>query len=499
MNGKTDIRNIPDTLLPRLSEYLTAKIGFHFAKKRWNELHPKMAAAMKDFDFEDVGKFIEWLLASTPTQKQIEILASHLTVGETYFFRERRAFEILEQSVLPGLIDARRRTGKRLRLWSAGCSTGEEPYSLAILLEKLIPDLKDWNITILATDINTAALRKAEEGIYSDWSFRDTPPFFKDKYFEKVNGNRYLLRPDIRKRVEFSYLNLSEDAYPALQNNTNGMDVIFCRNVLMYFAPDHVKRAAERFYRSLVDGGCLIVSPVETSQIHYALFATVRIQDSTFYKKDTSKIKPESVSAKYVETEIAPYVLPPKKVKQRKAEKPSHKEPFDAPEKPTQSAPTPLEEASILYQKGFYREAEERLSALVSNGSSSQEMRVLFTKILANQGKLEDAFHWCEKAVSAEKFNPRLHYLLAIILEEQKKGEEAKVSLKKALYLDPDFAMAHFALANISLRGGKIAEAQKHFGNTAEILSKYKPDEILPESEGITAGRLSEMIGAVRL
>ncbi|MDP2861975.1 MAG: tetratricopeptide repeat protein [Desulfobacterales bacterium] len=92
----------------------------------------------------------------------------------------------------------------------------------------------------------------------------------------------------------------------------------------------------------------------------------------------------------------------------------------------------------------------------MSNGNSSQEMLVLFTKILANQGKLEDAFHWCEKAVSADKCDPHLHYLLAIILEEQKKGEEAKASLKKALYLDPDFVLAHFALANISLRGGKI-------------------------------------------
>jgi chemotaxis protein methyltransferase CheR len=168
----------------------------------------------------------------------------------------------------------------------------------------MIPDLKDWNITILATDINTAALRKADEGIYSDWSFRDTPPLFKDKYFERVNSNRYLLQPDIRKMVTFSYLNLSEDVYPALQNNTNAMDVIFCRNVLMYFAPEHVKQAAERFYRSLVDGGWLIVSPVETSQIHYAQFATVRIQDSTFYKKDTRKIKPDRLIAQYVEKGI---------------------------------------------------------------------------------------------------------------------------------------------------------------------------------------------------
>ncbi|MDP2861974.1 MAG: protein-glutamate O-methyltransferase CheR [Desulfobacterales bacterium] len=357
MNGKTDYQSIPNALLPGLSEYLTAEIGLHFSNRNRNELHQKMTAAMKDFGFEDVGEFIEWLLSSSPTQKQIEILASHLTVGETYFFREKRAFEILEQSVLPGLIDARRRTGKRLRLWSAGCSTGEEPYSIAILLNKLIPDLRDWNITILATDINTAALRKADEGIYSDWSFRDAPPFFKDKYFERVNGNRYLLLSDIRKMVTFSYLNLSQDVYPALQTNTNAMDVIFCRNVLMYFTSEHVKRAAERFYRTLVDGGCLIVSPVETSQIHYASFATVRIQDSTFYKKDTRKTKPERLIAKYVEKEILPYSFPPQKVKRTKSEKTSHAALYSASIKPKQSVLTPLEEAVVLYRKGFYREA----------------------------------------------------------------------------------------------------------------------------------------------
>ena len=197
MNGKTDNRAIPEALLQRLSDYLTARVGLQFAKRNWKELQQKMTAAMTDFGFDRVEEFIEGLLSLSPTQNQIEILASHLTVGETYFFRERRAFEILEQSLLPGLINARRKTEKRLRFWSAGCSTGEEPYSLAILLDKLIPDLKDWNVTILATDINTGALRKAEEGTYSDWSFRDNPPWFKEHYFEKVDGNHYRLLPEI--------------------------------------------------------------------------------------------------------------------------------------------------------------------------------------------------------------------------------------------------------------------------------------------------------------
>ena len=131
----------------------------------------------------------------------------------------------------------------------------------------------------------------------------------------------------------------------------------------------------------------------------------------------------------------------------------------------------------------------------MANGGRNQETVVLFTKVLANQGRIEEASRWCEEAVSADKCNPHLHYLLATILDEQKRFEEAGVSLKKALYLDRNFVLAHFALANLSLRAGKTADARKHFGNVTEILSGYKPDDVIPESEGMTAGRLAEIIG----
>jgi chemotaxis protein methyltransferase CheR len=496
MQGKTDIPAIPEALLQRLSDYLTARVGLQFVKRNWKELQQKMTAAMTDFGFDQVEEFIEWFLSLSPTQNQIEILASHLTVGETYFFRERRAFEILEQSLLPVLIAARRKTEKRLRFWSAGCSTGEEPYSLAILLDKLIPDLKDWKVTILATDINTGAIRKAEKGTYSDWSFRDNPPWFKKHYFETVDGNHYRLLPRIRKMVTFSYLNLSEDHYPALQNNTNAMDFIFCRNVLMYFAPGQIILTTERFYRSLLDGGCLIVSPVETALLTHLPFMTVRFRDSTFYRKDVRKAKVIQKAVKHIEKgNILHPSIPPETAKRRQPEELSRPKRQAELKKPEEAERTPYEEAAALYRKGLYPEAEYRLRKLISNGGRNQESCVLFARVLANQGRLEEAFGFCEEAVSADKCNARLHYLLATILEEQKQVEEARASLKKALYLDRNFVLAHFALANLSLRLGKIADARKHFSNVTEILSGYKSDDIIPESEGITAGRLAEIIG----
>ena len=159
--------NLSHDTLVRLTDYLKRHLGLSFPRKNWGDLERQIIQSLAEFNFDDSEAFVDWLLSSEPpTRNQIEILASHLTVGETYFFREKKAFEILEERILAGLIDARRQNEKRLRFWSAGCSTGEEPYSLAILLDKLIPDLKDWNVTILATDINTRSLRKAEEGIF---------------------------------------------------------------------------------------------------------------------------------------------------------------------------------------------------------------------------------------------------------------------------------------------------------------------------------------------
>ena len=500
MTGKTDSRAIPDALLRRLSDYLTARVGLHFAKRNWKDLQGKMTAAMTDFGFDRVEEFIEWLLLLSPTQHQIEILAGHLTVGETYFFRERRAFEILEQTLLPGLIAARRKTERRLRFWSAGCSSGEEAYSLAILIDRLIPDLKDWKVTILATDINAGTLRKAEEAIYSDWSFRDNPPWFKERYFEKVDGNHCRLLPGIRKMVAFSYLNLSEDRYPALQSNTNAMDFIFCRNVLMYFSLVQIGLTVERFHRSLLDGGCLIVSPVETALLTHSPFVTVRFPDSTFYKKDIHKTNVVQKVAEPVEGEGIPCLsIHPITAKRRRPEKPSWPARLTEFKKPEKAERTPYAEAAVLFQNGLYLEAEERLRKLMSNGGRNQESCILFAKVLANQGKLEEARGFCEEAVLSDRCNAHLHYLLATILEEQKEEDAARVSLKKALYLDHNFVLAHFALANLSLRSRKTGDARKHFGNVAEILSAYQPDDILPESDGITAGRLAEIIGTFRM
>ncbi|MCL5668881.1 MAG: chemotaxis protein CheR, partial [Gammaproteobacteria bacterium] len=217
---------LPHPLLSRLSELLEAQIGLHFPGERWRDLERGIAAAARELGFPEVEACARRLLSAPLTHRQIEILASHLTVGETSFFRDRKSFEALEQYVLPPLIRSRRDSERRLRIWSAGCSTGEEPYSIAMVLDRLLPDHEQWNITILATDINPQSLRKAVEGAYGEWSFRDTPDWIRERYFKKARPGRFEIHPRIRKMVTFSYLNLADDVYPSLSTNTNAMDVI---------------------------------------------------------------------------------------------------------------------------------------------------------------------------------------------------------------------------------------------------------------------------------
>jgi chemotaxis protein methyltransferase CheR len=177
--------HLSDPQLTRLKDLICASTGLWFSPERWLELDYGFKAAALQLGFEDPDSCARWLLSKAPlSRRETEILATHLAVGETYFFREKRTFNALQKTVLPAVIGANRARGaRRLRIWSAGCATGEEVYSIAILLKQTIPDLCDWKITLMGTDINPVFLKSAVKGIYGEWSFRDAPAGMKESYF----------------------------------------------------------------------------------------------------------------------------------------------------------------------------------------------------------------------------------------------------------------------------------------------------------------------------
>ncbi|MHB8580262.1 MAG: CheR family methyltransferase [Ignavibacteriaceae bacterium] len=440
-----------DTLL-RLSGYLASNFALHFPIQRWNDLERNIVSASIEFGYSDVEHFIRHILSHPLTGEYVEILTSYLTNNETYFWREPDTFHALEQNILPELIIAGQKE-KRIRIWSAGCSTGEEPYSIAIALHRLIPELSEWDITILASDISLRNLQKAKTGIYREWSFRNSPKWLKEKYFIKKDNNKYEIISEINKMVKFEYLNLADNVYPSSINNTTGMDIIFCRNVLMYFTQDRIEQVVRRLHNSLVPGGFLVVSACELSVENFTAFDIINFPGINIYQNSSEKNMDPTFQ----------FHLPLLQVNTVKETEPTT------------------------------RQIERKIDKLHKD-DLTLDKQILLIRDYANQGKLSEALLECEKAVASDKLAPSLHFLYAIILQESNMLTEAAASLKRAIYLDANFVLSYYALGNIYRHLGNVYNAKRCFENFLLVLKNYGEEETLPESEGLTAGRFREII-----
>ncbi|TAN70415.1 MAG: tetratricopeptide repeat protein [Methylobacter sp.] len=475
-------------LLSRFSEFLAQQMGLHFPPERWRDLLRGIEAAAREFGLQDAETCMQWLLSTPLDRNRIEILACHLSVGETYFFRDPQIFEALQAHIMPALIQSRRQCGQTLRIWSAGCATGEEAYSFAILMQRMIPDFKQWQIIILATDINPQALAKAESGIYGEWSFRNAPDWLKNGYFHPTEKGRYEIATSVRKMVTFSYLNLMEDAYPSLINNTNAMDIIFCRNVLMYFKPALAAQVVHRHCLSLMDGGWLITSPTESSQIMPEVMETVNFPGAILYRKNASAMARSSALAGTEQLE--PSIISPAATTKRPMQRPV----AITVNKTPPPRPSEYQQAFALYRQGRYGEAAAQATRLLNSDQHKVQAMNLLARIHANQGDLVGARQCCVQAIDADRLNPVAHYLMAIVLLEQGQTDGSMQELKRTLYLDQDFVLAYFTLGNLYRQQGRHKEARKCFENALLLLDAYPPEEVLPETEDMTAGRFAKII-----
>jgi len=405
---------LPDSVLEALSRRVTARTGLHFERGRWAELAGALAVTAKDAGDGDPQTMLQRWLDGSIESAQVDALARQLTVGETYFFREPAAFDVLERVLLPPLIAAQREHGRRLRIWSAGCCTGEECYSLAILLHRLIPDLPAWDLSILGTDIHTGFLARAAEGVYSDWSFRGVPQGLREIYFEPAGCERYAVRPELKRLVTWRRINLAEELKVG-----DDFDVVLCRHVLMYFEHEQARLAIARLRRAMRDGGWLVVGPPETGHGLFGDFAETRFDDAVFYRKPAASTHATCALAL-----------------------------------PGRADPAP--------------------------------------------DTLAEAIRRCAAAVEADKCDASLHYRHALLLEEAGDAAAAQAALRRALFLDRGFVLAHVVLGRLSEKQGRSGGATKHFSHALQILERQSADTIVPGSEGLSAGRLSAMLQALQ-
>ena len=444
--------NISNKFLKTVSEEIELKFGLYFSEHRFKDLKRCLinAANLKRIDLD---LYIELFLSKRLSIQDYKELANCLTIGETYFFRDKKLFDVLRKNIIPNIIYSKREN-KTITFWSSGCSTGEEAYSIAILMKELLLDFNQWNINIIATDINLNSLSKAKTAIYGEWSFRETDISFKDKYFDMIEHNQYKLKEEIKKSVTFTYLNLADETYAIDNNLIQDVDIIFCRNVLMYFSEEQAKKIVNRYYKILNSKGWLVVAPSESVFLNKTEFISTNINKTFLYGKAEEK-------------------------KQNKTY-------FD----------------SIILNESKCIEKDEIYKTLEKSSTESTKAKVIEYKvdyeeqcrIKANEGDLEKALLFCKKAINQNKVNPIYYHLLASIEQELGNINNAIDALKKAIYLDSNFIMAYFDLGNLFLKIGKNKEAIKNFDNANMLLQGFQEEQNIPSTESITAGMLKHFI-----
>lgn len=492
---------LPPSLLGALAAFVARHLGLHFPPERADDLVRGIRSAARELQFADAQSCARWLLSAPLTHAQVEALAGHLTVGETYFFRDRRLFGLIESEILPEMIRTRRGSEQRLRIWSAGCCTGEEPYSLAACLHQALPDIAQWRVSLHATDINPRFLHKLAQGVYSEWSFRETPAEFRERWFSRVDERHWQVSPELRAMVSSAPLNLVEDCYPSLHTNTHAVDLIFCRNVLIYFSPEHAVRVIRNLARCLAEGGWLVLGPTEIPTSIPPELVRVRFAGAILCRKDSSAAQRTEIRAQPPGEQAIAFIAPNPPA--------TEMEPAAVPPTIPIWGPIPTEAASpendavyrralALYREGRYAETEELLAEPAEQAAAEPRVLALLAHLRANQGRLAQARACCDRLVAVDKMNPASHYLRASLLEEEGDATAATAAFRRTLYLDPDFVLAHFALGNLARRQERPDEAQRHFGVALALARRLRPDEPLPEADGLTAGRLVEIIAALR-
>jgi len=499
MPMSTPNNNISSAQLSQLSQHICKTIGLDFPENRYKDLTRGVEEACGEFGFSNANDCIEWLIHTEFNKETWDILAGYLTIGETYFFRDSSVFKFLKDKLLHDLIYSRWHNEKYLRIWCAACCTGEEPYSIAMLIDQLLPNRKGWNISIIATDINEKFLKKARSGIYTRWSFRNTSDDLLNKYFINKHENNYAIHPDIKRMVSFFYLNLAEKLYPSFSNNTTEQDLICCRNVLMYFSDAVRQKVVSRLASCLAQNGCLIVSPGEADYAKKAGLTPIRSSETTIFKKipphkQTNSLHFQS-DLSYNQTVTYQNKLPaqPEKTVELQSSLPE-KQIIEPPIEPPKKQQLTYDQALQAFNQGAYNKSIEILESILDHDKNNGESKILMARSYANIKEYDTAKSWCEKAISSNSLEPGYYYLMASILQEQGDIERAIKALNQALYLEPSLIMAYVAIGMIRRKQGRQQDMQKAIDNAFYYLKKMEPENLVPYSDDMTAGRLIHML-----
>jgi chemotaxis protein methyltransferase CheR len=452
---------LTDEEFDALRTLLSKAAGLVFDQARRDSMAYSVAERLRCTGVPSVRAYLGRL--DDPTERQA--LLDEVTIQETHFFRNPPQIRALRQSVLPELIrEAETRGIRRLRVWSAGCSTGEEPYTIAMLLRELIPAKAGWDVKVLATDVSQRALAAARVGRYGARAVQMADPEDLSRWF-LLNAEHaaYEVREEVRELVEFRHHNLVTDPIPAQPGD---FDLVLCRNVTIYFGRETTRDLVGRFHTSLREGGYLFLGHSETLWQVSEEFRLVALGAGD--------------SAAFVYRQ-----QPPDRQPDRRTVLPDRRTSDDGP-------PLLGPERRLGSRRGPRPVEERRRSRLVTQPAPTRDLGGEARTALA-EGRYDDAARLATEAALQNPMDARAHYLRGAALADLGRDTEALVALRKAVYLSPEDGFAHFQLASALGRLGDVPAARREYAAAAETLGRRPEDALAPELGGRSVHELAEL------
>ena len=473
--------------LDRLRGIVASRLGLQFDNGKKEMLADVLRQRMQARGSTSPASYLASI--ASDQREELRTLASHLTVTETYFFRGPDQFRALAETALPERIRVHG-PDRGLRLLSAGCASGEEAYSLAILLRERFPELDVSAIEIHGLDLNPAMIANARKARYSTWSLRETSRELRERYF-RVEGSDFVLHKGICSMVSFEEQNLATGDFAS----PNLFDIVLCRNVIMYLVPEAAQSVIARLTQALAPEGFLFLGYAETLRGLSHDFH-LRHTHNTFYYQKREEAEQVAIPLSHREqfTPPAPLLEQPDTAwvdtVQRASDHIHNLSRNLAPAsngltavaeamKPVRHSPVELSLAFELLRQERFREALEVLHGLPPEACSDPDTQLLQAGLLTNCGDLEAAEALCRRILCVDDLNAGAHYLTALCRERASDPNGAMEHDRAAIYLDGAFAMPHLHLGRLAKRCSDLTTARRELEQACLLLLREDPSRLL--------------------
>lgn len=460
--------------------------GFTFANDREQTLYDGVVRRMAACNIASITDYHD-LLVRDPAE--MDMLIQLLTVNETYFFREPEQLRLMADRLLPELIK-KQKTG-RLKIVSAGCSTGEEAYSIAMLLHDRYGEKSDHLFSIVGVDIDSTAISRAIKGVYSKYSFRAMEVSFLKSYFEPVEcdsfciaSNLFRIKEFIRRSVFFQVANLNSEIYPPAARNP---DIIFYRNVSIYFPVEVQQAIFRRLANSLATGGYLVVSSTETIHHNIGILSLMEIDDLFVYKKFPSEervdLRKTLLKPRKKRGEITGRLKSINSAGQIPCSTTLHKQPEQA--LPTKNSDSSIDAFNNALEHNRANRTEQAITILkkiIEREPDFLNAHLLLAIIMIDTHNLKEAEYECHAAMAQDHASLPAYLMLGIIAHQTGRNDEGLKRLREAIYIDCNCWPAHFYLAETANMLGDNKRAASAYQSALDILEKeaIKQNNVMP-------------------